>query len=71
MSDTLPTVKVVSPSAPGGFVIINVTDLTSDHEIFEAADAEKTLDETTEAQDGKISSRETAGRADTQSTRGR
>ncbi len=63
MSDTLPTVKVVSPSAPGGFVIINLSDLTSDHQIFDAAKDHK--------QDGKVSSRETAGRPDTQSTRSR
>lgn len=34
MSHTIPTVKVVSPSAPGGHVIINERDLTPEHEIW-------------------------------------
>lgn len=31
---TVPTVKVVSPSAPGGFIVINESDLTAEHEIW-------------------------------------
>lgn len=30
----LPTVRVVNPAAPDGFVIINETDLRDDHELW-------------------------------------
>ena len=32
--NTVPTVRVVSPASPGGFKIINESDLTPEHEIW-------------------------------------
>lgn len=40
---TCPTVRIVSPDSPGGFKIINESDLTADHEVW--TDGEKPLGE--------------------------
>ncbi len=34
MSHPLPTVKIVSEVAPGGYMIINESDLTDEHELY-------------------------------------
>lgn len=36
---TCPTVRIVSPDSPGGFKIINESDLTAEHEVW--TDGEK------------------------------
>lgn len=38
MSDTCETVKIVNPA--GGFFIINKSDLTDEHVLFDAAEGE-------------------------------
>jgi hypothetical protein len=44
MTHILPTVRVVSPESPDGFIVINESDLTPEHKLWEeprpAAEAE-------------------------------
>lgn len=40
-SGTCPTVRVVSPESPGGFKIINESDLAPEHELWTDADPER------------------------------
>lgn len=35
----LPTIRVVNPAAPDGFVIINASDLRDDHELWREPEA--------------------------------
>lgn len=32
---SVPTVRVVAPNSPGGYIVINLSDLTNDHELWE------------------------------------
>lgn len=42
---TLPTVRVVSPVSPGGYIVINASDLRDDHEIWEDVEREPDTDD--------------------------
>jgi hypothetical protein len=39
-SGSCPTVRVVSKDAPGGYVVINESDLSNEHELWEEPKAE-------------------------------
>lgn len=42
MSDTVETVKISAPDVPGGYIVINKSDLKPDDTIYGSADSDGT-----------------------------